>query len=120
MAFTEIGMIQFGRRTVVVAGLWLAAAVPATAQGPEEARRCWLSYANCTGASFGDEIWRSICYADYSGCLATAPLPACPEDGIALACAKFLTDCRELSGGDQKLLDQCAADVDACRFAHGC
>ena len=92
----------------------------AEAQDRNEALTCWRSYANCAREAFGSQNWRSICYADFAGCLGKAELPACPSDRQVADCTTYLSDCRELAAGDAALELQCDEDNDACLLAHGC
>ena len=101
--------------------VWSAFGVTlANAQVSDETPGCWLSYANCASASSSDQSWRSICYADFSRCLASKRFPQCPNGGAVPVCSNFLTDCKSLAEGDAVLMEQCEQDADACLLAHGC
>lgn len=93
---------------------------PAEAQDRHKAIACWWSYASCATVSYGDENWRSICYARFSNCTAQTGLPECPAAGQVPDCSTFLKDCRELADGDAVSTQQCDEDNDACLLAHGC
>jgi hypothetical protein len=106
--------------TVTTLALFLAGAGQASAQGYDDARACWQDYADCARVSQGDENWRSICYADFSGCLGRNELPDCDMQEEVPACVAYLSDCENLAAGDAETLSQCAEDADACALAHGC
>ena len=92
----------------------------AEAQDGDEALQCWWSYASCATESYGDQNWRSVCYADFSRCLTTKTMPKCPAGGEVEECSAVFKDCTELADGDAELNQHCAEDMDACLFAHGC
>jgi hypothetical protein len=92
----------------------------AEAQEDDGALACWWNYASCATESYGDQNWRSICYADFSRCLSTRTIPNCPAGGEVEECSAVFRDCTELADGDAELNQQCAEDMDACLFAHGC
>jgi hypothetical protein len=92
----------------------------AEAQEPNEAVSCWWVYASCATESFGDQNWRSICYADFSTCLGQTKLPTCPPGGEVSDCSVYVEECRELADNDATLMQQCDEDHDACLLAHGC
>ena len=92
----------------------------AEAQDRDDALVCWWTYASCATESYGDQSWRSICYADFAQCLKTTSTPNCPAGGAVEECSAFLKDCKDLADGDAELNQQCMEDVDACLLAHGC
>jgi hypothetical protein len=92
----------------------------ADAQERNDAVSCWWVYASCATESFGDQNWRSICYADFSMCLGQAKLPTCPAGGEVSDCSAYIEECRELADNDVTLIQQCNEDHDACLLAHGC
>ncbi len=105
---------------LVMALLLLVFKGHAEAQDHDDALTCWWSYASCATESYGDQNWRSICYADFARCLSTKTIPNCPASGQVKDCLAFLKDCKELADGDAELDQQCIADADACLLAHGC
>jgi hypothetical protein len=92
----------------------------AYAQERNDAVSCWWVYASCATESFGDQNWRSICYADFSMGLGQAKLPTCPAGGGVSDCSAYLEECKELADNDATLIQQCDEDLDACLLAHGC
>ena len=92
----------------------------AEAQGRDDALACWWSYASCATVSYGDQSWRSICYADFARCLTTTTTPNCPAGGEVEECSAYLKDCKDIADGDGELDRQCMQDMDACLLAHGC
>ena len=89
---------------------------PAYADGEE----CWFAYAGCAQESSGDENWRSICYADFVGCIGTKQLSECPARGTVTTCESYLKACKALVPADPVLIQHCEEDADACALAHGC
>ena len=81
---------------------------------------CWETYAECTSAAFGDEGWRSGCYADFSMCLGTQGTDACTSSPLPAVCTEYDKLCTEFAEDNAVTLEQCKADVDVCAFAHGC
>jgi hypothetical protein len=68
----------------------------------------------------GEASWRSICYADFSGCLGRQTLPQCPATGVVDACEAYRSECKSLYAGDAVMQALCEEDAGVCRYAHGC
>jgi hypothetical protein len=105
---------------VVLIGCCVLGFDRAQAQDTEDAPSCWWEYASCARQSFGDANWRSVCYADFSGCLGKMQLPACPATSTAVDCSSYKAECYALAVGDVELMADCTDDADACALAHGC
>ncbi len=96
----------------------LAAAVHA--QVNVDATTCWFDYSDCARHSSGDENWRSVCYADFTGCVGQKGLPECPSEGSSKVCIDYVVECKKLVEGNEVWARQCSDDKDACELAHGC
>lgn len=105
---------------IVLIGLCVISVDPVQAQDEDEGSACWWEYASCARVSFGDALWRSVCYADFSSCIGTKQLPKCPATPTVADCLSYKAECDALAGGDAGLLADCSADADACALAHGC
>lgn len=81
---------------------------------------CWQAHAFCNEAAFGDETWRSACYADLTGCLRdTRPARCLPE--ATPYCEAFKAECQGfIEEGSPTTAAQCAADHDSCLMSFGC
>jgi hypothetical protein len=94
--------------------------VPAQALDETPAGQCWRAYVLCNEPAFGDETWRSACYADLTGCLRKARPPRC-EPRAHDHCAVFKAECAEMvEEGDPAGIRQCESDHDACLLSFGC
>ena len=120
-----------GIRLVVLGAALAIAAVagPAFGQSDEEQTTlvdvnkptdCWDNYSECAAAAFGDEGWRSGCYADFTSCLGRQDVGQCPTQETPATCTDYLAQCNEFATGSEDAKIQCGADVDVCKYAHGC
>ena len=116
----RVGMSTCITRILAALVLCISIKGHAQAQGRDEARTCWWNYASCATESYGDQNWRSVCYADFSNCLRQKQLPECPAGGKVSDCSTYLKNCREPADADVALMQQCDEDTDACLHAHGC
>ena len=105
---------------VVLIGCLVLGSDRARAQDDEDASSCWWEYANCARQSSGDAKWRSVCYADFTGCLGKMRLPACTATPTVADCLSYKAECDALAAGDVKLMEDCSDDADVCALAHGC
>ncbi|MGF7162318.1 hypothetical protein FHS85_003972 [Rhodoligotrophos appendicifer] len=81
--------------------------------------QCWSAFTQCTEAAFGEEAWRSACYADLTICLRPLQPGQC-QPASANLCDEFVSRCNEVMGNDPQPRAQCKADHDACRLSFGC
>jgi hypothetical protein len=86
---------------------------------PEPTNRCWTEYSTCIEGTFGDDSWRSACYADMTTCVKQAPPESCDE-AASTGCANFEKRCLTQAGAVRAYKKQCAEDLDTCRLALGC
>ena len=113
-------MQKFCTWTMALCICGLLGSDPVWAQDTDDAPSCWWEYASCARQSSGDPIWRSVCYADFSGCLGKQELPTCPETRTAADCLAYKAECDALAAGDLEQMADCSADADVCAMAHGC
>lgn len=113
-------MRKIGAWTVALIIFWALGSDPVQAQDAEDAPSCWWEYADCARQSFGDPIWRSVCYADFSGCIGKKQLPACPVTSTVADCLAHKAECDALASGDVDVMANCSEDADVCALAHGC
>ncbi len=113
-------MQKIGAWTVVLSVVLVLGSDPVRAQDAEDAPSCWWEYANCARQSSGDPIWRSVCYADFSGCLGKMKLPACPATQTVADCLAYKAECDALAAGDVEVMANCSDDTEVCVMAHGC
>lgn len=83
-------------------------------------QECWVVYSECAAAAFGDEGWRSGCYADFTVCLAKQDTGQCTAEELPAACTQYRAECEEFSEGNEEAKAQCVVDLDVCKLAHGC
>jgi hypothetical protein len=81
---------------------------------------CWSNYSECASAAFGDEGWRSSCYADFSRCVGKQELAQCDLEKLPQACSDYASECMEIAADDAVTGKQCKADLDVCYYALGC
>ena len=92
----------------------------ATALDRTPAGSCWQAYILCNEPAFGDETWRSACYADLTGCLRDVRPARCAPEAKA-ECASFKADCDAVLEEDNPSGPrQCEADHNACLLSFGC
>ncbi len=87
-------MQKMGFVTISFCSIWSVLAAAVHAQVNVDVTTCWFDYSDCARYSSGDENWRSVCYADFTGCVGQKGLPECPSEGSSKVCIDYVVECK--------------------------